>query len=139
MLMAWIGWPWLAQRGTHRAGAGFPMQGGDRCHRGELEIAGINEHFLDRGDLNVTDPLRGTARFDTGTFHGPLDASKLVAVVEPEQGYKIDCWQFVPPARSTTGRAVRSWRFGYRDRLAPRLRVSWLRPARPASQVSPRA
>src|SRR5450631_1561704 len=59
--------------------------------RGELEITGINDHYLQRGDLNVTVLPRGTAWFDTGTFQGLLDASQFVAVVEARQGHKIGC------------------------------------------------
>lgn len=59
--------------------------------RGELEITGINEYYLKRGDLNVTVLPRGTAWFDTGTFQGLLDASQFVAVVEARQGHKIGC------------------------------------------------
>ena len=59
--------------------------------RGELEITGINEYYLQRGDLNVTVLPRGTAWFDTGTFQGLLDASQFVAVVEARQGHKIGC------------------------------------------------
>jgi glucose-1-phosphate thymidylyltransferase len=59
--------------------------------RGELEITGINEYYLTRGDLSVTVLPRGTAWFDTGTFQGLLDASQFVAVVEARQGHKIGC------------------------------------------------
>jgi glucose-1-phosphate thymidylyltransferase len=59
--------------------------------RGELEITGINEDYLSRGDLGVTVLPRGTAWFDTGTFQGLLDASQFVAVVEARQGHKIGC------------------------------------------------
>jgi len=59
--------------------------------RGELEITGVNELYLSRGDLNVTVLPRGTAWFDTGTFQGLLDASQFVAVVEARQGHKIGC------------------------------------------------
>jgi glucose-1-phosphate thymidylyltransferase len=59
--------------------------------RGELEITGINEYYLKRGDLKVTVLPRGTAWFDTGTFQGLLDASQFVAVVEARQGHKIGC------------------------------------------------
>jgi glucose-1-phosphate thymidylyltransferase len=59
--------------------------------RGELEITGVNEDYLNRGDLTVTVLPRGTAWFDTGTFQGLLDASQFVAVVEARQGHKIGC------------------------------------------------
>ena len=59
--------------------------------RGELEITGINEAYLKRGDLSVTVLPRGTAWFDTGTFQGLLEASQFVHVVEARQGHKIGC------------------------------------------------
>jgi len=59
--------------------------------RGELEITGVNDTYLRRGDLTVTVLPRGTAWFDTGTFQGLLDASQFVHVVEARQGHKIGC------------------------------------------------
>ena len=59
--------------------------------RGELEITGINDYYLKRGDLTVTVLPRGTAWFDTGTFQGLLEASQFVQVVEARQGHKIGC------------------------------------------------
>jgi glucose-1-phosphate thymidylyltransferase len=59
--------------------------------RGELEITGVNDVYLKRGDLTVTVLPRGTAWFDTGTFQGLLDASQFVHVVEARQGHKIGC------------------------------------------------
>ena len=59
--------------------------------RGELEITGINDAYLQRGDLNVTVLPRGTAWFDTGTFEGLMDAAQFVHVIEARQGHKIGC------------------------------------------------
>ena len=71
--------------------------------RGELEITGINEAYLRRGDLNVTVLPRGTAWFDTGTFTGLMEASQYVHVVEARQGQKIGCVEEV------------AWRNGWID------------------------
>lgn len=59
--------------------------------RGELEITGVNDVYLRRGELTVTVLPRGTAWFDTGSFQGLLDASQFVHVVEARQGQKIGC------------------------------------------------
>ena len=71
--------------------------------RGELEITGINDAYLQRGDLSVTVLPRGTAWFDTGTFGGLMDASQFVQVVEARQGYKIGCVEEI------------AWRAGWID------------------------
>ena len=59
--------------------------------RGELEITGVNDAYLKRGDLTVTVLPRGTAWFDTGTFEGLMDSAHFVHVVEARQGHKIGC------------------------------------------------
>ncbi len=59
--------------------------------RGELEITGVNDAYLQRGTLGVTVLPRGTAWFDTGTFEGLMDSAQFVHVVEQRQGQKIGC------------------------------------------------
>lgn len=59
--------------------------------RGELEITGVNDEYLRRGNLTVTVLPRGTAWFDTGTFKGLMDASQFVHVLEEQQDLKVGC------------------------------------------------
>jgi glucose-1-phosphate thymidylyltransferase len=71
--------------------------------RGELEITGINNAYLERGDLTVTVLERGTAWLDTGTFEGLMEASQFVHVVESRQGLKVGCVEEI------------AWRNGWLD------------------------
>lgn len=59
--------------------------------RGEIEITAINNHYLERGELNVTLMGRGMAWLDTGSPKGMLKAAEFVRTIQDMQGYYVSC------------------------------------------------
>lgn len=59
--------------------------------RGELEITDINQTYLKRGELKVSQMDRGTAWLDTGTIKSLIQAGQFVQILEERQGIKISC------------------------------------------------
>ena len=59
--------------------------------RGELEITGLHQAYLDRGELRVEVLGRGIAWLDAGTHDSLLQASSYIQAVQERQGLMISC------------------------------------------------
>ncbi|KAA6319396.1 Glucose-1-phosphate thymidylyltransferase 1 [termite gut metagenome] len=59
--------------------------------RGELEITGVNQKFLEAGELKLQVLGRGFAWLDTGTHDSLSEAGTFIEVIEKRQGLKVAC------------------------------------------------
>ncbi|MDR2739546.1 MAG: glucose-1-phosphate thymidylyltransferase RfbA [Treponema sp.] len=59
--------------------------------RGEIEIAAVNNAYLEQGRLSVEVLGRGMAWLDTGTYDGLLEASNFIATIQKRQGMYVSC------------------------------------------------
>lgn len=60
-------------------------------HRGELEITDLNNMYLKKGQLNVTQMGRGFAWLDTGTHDSLIEAGTFIQTLEKRTALKIAC------------------------------------------------
>lgn len=71
--------------------------------RGEYEITSINQEYLNRNQLMLSNMGRGFAWLDTGTHRSLLQASNFIETVEGRQGLKVACLEEI------------AWRQGWID------------------------
>ena len=59
--------------------------------RNELEITDLNQIYLKKKRVHVTELGRGYGWFDAGTVKNLFEASQLVRILEERMGFKIGC------------------------------------------------
>lgn len=59
--------------------------------RGELEITGVNQKFLEDNEMKLQLLGRGFAWLDTGTHDSLSEAGTFIEVIEKRQGLKVAC------------------------------------------------
>lgn len=59
--------------------------------RGEYEITGVNNAYLDSGKLKLEVLPRGMAWLDTGTHESMMEAGQYIYAVEKRSGVKVGC------------------------------------------------
>ncbi|MDR2070542.1 MAG: glucose-1-phosphate thymidylyltransferase RfbA [Treponema sp.] len=59
--------------------------------RGEIEITGVNNAYLEQGRLSVEVLGRGMAWLDTGTYDGLLEAANFIETIQKRQGMYVSC------------------------------------------------
>ena len=74
--------------------------------RGELEITGVNNAYLERGRLSVGVLGRGMAWLDTGTYDGLLEAANFIETIQKRQGMYVSCIEEIAFANGWIGRAA---------------------------------
>jgi glucose-1-phosphate thymidylyltransferase len=59
--------------------------------RGEIEITGVNNAYLETGRLSVETLGRGMSWLDTGTYDGLLEAANFIETIQKRQGMYVSC------------------------------------------------
>ncbi|MBN2339069.1 MAG: glucose-1-phosphate thymidylyltransferase RfbA [Acidobacteria bacterium] len=74
--------------------------------RGEIEITGVNNAYLERGRLSVGVLGRGMAWLDTGTYDGLLEAANFIETIQKRQGMYVSCIEEIAFTNGWIGRAA---------------------------------